>query len=265
LSADVKEHGVRVPIDVDEEGNILDGHHRYKIDHDCPRRVIKGLTEGEKRAFVFRANFIRRNLSPSQKKDATAEMKKTAKMLRQEDAKKWTQAALARVFGVARNTVSDWFRGTNVGADNASTPAKASTYIEPDARVFGVDRSTVSKWFPPNGSNVNVHDTSTPAKVSTYVAPDARVFGVDQTTVSLWFCKDRSNTSARNTSTPAKASTYIEPDARVKVNPKAKPAIAAAVAAGPATRRPGSPPTANCPAQTARLARCCVVRGGMVF
>lgn len=45
--------------------------------------------------------------------------------VRAEDPKKWTQAALAK--------------------------------------VFGVDRSTVAKWFPPNGSNVNVHNTSADA------------------------------------------------------------------------------------------------------
>ena len=30
LKADIAERGVLVPIDVDEQGHILDGHHRYR-------------------------------------------------------------------------------------------------------------------------------------------------------------------------------------------------------------------------------------------
>jgi len=67
LRADIKSHGVHTPIVADEDGNILDGHHRYKIDKNAPQRVLKGLSEGEKQAFVFRANFVRRNLTPNQK------------------------------------------------------------------------------------------------------------------------------------------------------------------------------------------------------
>ena len=47
--------------------------------------------------------------------------------LRTEDAKKNTQARVAVVLGVARETVRDWF-GTNGGAANTSVP-------KPDARV----------------------------------------------------------------------------------------------------------------------------------
>ena len=31
LKADIAERGVLVPIDVDEHGHILDGHHRYSL------------------------------------------------------------------------------------------------------------------------------------------------------------------------------------------------------------------------------------------
>ena len=87
LSADIKLNGVRVPIDVDEDGVILDGHHRFKVDKAAPRRVIKGLTDAEKRAHVYRANFARRNLSGDQRRDLQKAMKELAKALRDEDAK----------------------------------------------------------------------------------------------------------------------------------------------------------------------------------
>ena len=47
--------------------------------------------------------------------------------MREEDPKKNTQARVAALLGVARETVRDWF-GTNGGDANTSAPA-------PDARV----------------------------------------------------------------------------------------------------------------------------------
>ena len=67
LEADIKLHGVLQPIIDDDDDNVLDGNHRHKIDPGAPTRTITGLSEGEKLAFVYRANFARRNLSPSQK------------------------------------------------------------------------------------------------------------------------------------------------------------------------------------------------------
>ena len=75
LKADIRAHGVKVPIEVDEDGNVLDGHHRLKCDKNAPRVVVKGLTEAEKRAHVLRSGSVHRNMSPAQK----AEVLKTKK------------------------------------------------------------------------------------------------------------------------------------------------------------------------------------------
>jgi len=64
LKTSIKKEGVRDPIIIDENGVILDGHHRYKIDTNAPTIVISGLTDLEKKAFVFNSNLTRRNLSP---------------------------------------------------------------------------------------------------------------------------------------------------------------------------------------------------------
>ncbi len=64
LKADIKANGLREPIIVDDDGEILDGHHRHKIDKNAPRRTLGGMSEAERQAFVFSANFNRRNLSP---------------------------------------------------------------------------------------------------------------------------------------------------------------------------------------------------------
>lgn len=128
LRADIKENGVLHPVFVDEDGNVLDGRHRLKIDPDAKRKVIRGLTDAEKQAFVFRCNFVRRNLSPAQKDEARRKMRDVAKSLREEDAKKWTQAKVATALGIERSTVSRWFDTTSVKSHNGSKP-------QPDARV----------------------------------------------------------------------------------------------------------------------------------
>ena len=135
LKADIKAHGVLHPISIDEDGNILDGHHRFKIRPDAPRKLIRGLSEGEKQAFVFRSNFTRRNLSPAQKEEARRQMKQIAANFRNSEPKRWTQANVASLFGVARETVRDWFssNGHNGGSANMSHP-DARIKIQPKAR-----------------------------------------------------------------------------------------------------------------------------------
>lgn len=76
LRADIAANGVRVPIDVDETGAILDGHHRRRIANqleiDCPLRVIGGLSEAEKRAHALAVNLHRRTLTREQKRELIA-------------------------------------------------------------------------------------------------------------------------------------------------------------------------------------------------
>ncbi|MFE5871606.1 ParB N-terminal domain-containing protein [Streptomyces roseifaciens] len=72
LRADIAEHGVRVPIDVDENGAVLDGHHRAWITAalgiDCPRRIVAGLSEEQKRTHALAVNLYRRSLSREEKR-----------------------------------------------------------------------------------------------------------------------------------------------------------------------------------------------------
>jgi ParB-like chromosome segregation protein Spo0J len=69
LKASVKANGVDVPVEYDENGNVLDGHHRVRICQelgitDFPKKVISGLTEDEKVSLVWRRNIERRHISP---------------------------------------------------------------------------------------------------------------------------------------------------------------------------------------------------------
>ena len=87
----------RDPALFDEEGNLLDGRHRLKIDPKWPRKVVKGLkTDAEKMAFVFQVNFSRRNLTPDQKQELSTKQRKVAQDLRKQDPKRFTQKVRCR-------------------------------------------------------------------------------------------------------------------------------------------------------------------------
>lgn len=69
LKADIAKRGVIVPVEYDESGNILDGHHRVRICRelglpDPPRRTRTGMSEAEKREFVLKLNLLRRHMGP---------------------------------------------------------------------------------------------------------------------------------------------------------------------------------------------------------
>lgn len=117
LKASIKRDGVRDPIIVDEIGNILDGHNRYRIDPKAPTREVAGLTPAQKMAFVIAVNFQRRNLSPDQKVEVSRKQREIAVTLRAEGMK---QADIGAALGVAQRTVSAWLSVNN------STDAKAN-------------------------------------------------------------------------------------------------------------------------------------------
>ncbi|QPF81639.1 ParB N-terminal domain-containing protein [Bradyrhizobium genosp. L] len=77
LKADIKARGVQVPVEYDEMGNILDGHHRVQACFDLgithwPRLVRHGLSEEEKRRHARRLNLDRRHLNAEQKRELIA-------------------------------------------------------------------------------------------------------------------------------------------------------------------------------------------------
>lgn len=108
LAADIKLNGVLHPVVIDEDDNILDGHHRYEIDRNAPTRVVSGLSEDEKQAYTIRANLARRNLSPEQGREVAKKQKAIAKRLR-EATPPWTLKRICTLLAVDESTVSRWF------------------------------------------------------------------------------------------------------------------------------------------------------------
>jgi hypothetical protein len=71
LRADIAERGIMVPVEVDEDGNILDGHHRMAIAQElgikCPTIVRRDMAEHDKRIHAVMLNLARRQLTGPQK------------------------------------------------------------------------------------------------------------------------------------------------------------------------------------------------------
>lgn len=136
LRSDIQFLGMFDPIIIDEDNNILDGHHRHKINPNGETKVVAGLTLAEKKAFVQSSNFKRRNLSPDQKSEVRKNMIATARELREEDPHKWTQAKIGEFLGVCQSTVSGWFL-SNIDADN---PKDARVKLSPQQRAEIIKR-----------------------------------------------------------------------------------------------------------------------------
>jgi ParB-like chromosome segregation protein Spo0J len=105
LKADIRAHGVLVPIELDADGVMLDGHHRLRAWTelkaegvrlpDYPRIVRAGLSEDDKVAHVLALNLVRRHLTPKQRSEVVG-------MLR---VKGWSLRRIAEVAGISEGTV----------------------------------------------------------------------------------------------------------------------------------------------------------------
>jgi ParB-like chromosome segregation protein Spo0J len=76
LEKSIAENGVLNPIVADENGVIIDGHHRQRIatrlGKTCPRRTVRDLTEEQKVAMALTLNVDRRHLTREQKRELLA-------------------------------------------------------------------------------------------------------------------------------------------------------------------------------------------------
>ena len=78
LKNDIAQRGVMVPIEYDEEGNVLDGHHRLQICAELgiteyPKVIRAGMTEDEKRTHARKLNMARRQLNQEQRRELIRE------------------------------------------------------------------------------------------------------------------------------------------------------------------------------------------------
>ena len=132
LETDILKRGVQVPIEFDEDGNVLDGFHRLQIcqQHglDYPTIIRRGMTEDEKIEHAWKLNLARRHLTREQRQELVLRFRKEGRSTRQ----------IAERLGVSHPTVlGDLATGKNlpvdlpdriVGKDGKSRPAYKPQY-----------------------------------------------------------------------------------------------------------------------------------------
>jgi len=102
LKEDIAERGVMIPIKFDEDGNVLDGHHRLKICaelgiEDYPKIVRSGMSETEKWTHARKLNMARRHLTREQRREMIrAQIKDTPGL---------SDRQIAKMLGVSHSTV----------------------------------------------------------------------------------------------------------------------------------------------------------------
>lgn len=77
LKASIEIHGILEPVVVDEDGTIIDGHHRAKaakaLGIEVPTKVLKGYTHDEKLVIAQALNRARRHLTQHEQREYIAE------------------------------------------------------------------------------------------------------------------------------------------------------------------------------------------------
>lgn len=133
LRSDIAAHGIRVPIDVDENGQVLDGHHRSLIAAElrieCPRRVLDGLTESEKITHALAVNVHRRNLTREQRRELlAASIKAEPEASDREHARRVgaDHKTAASVRGALESTGEVPQLAERTGADGRTRPARVT-------------------------------------------------------------------------------------------------------------------------------------------
>ena len=140
LRSSIQRFGVLVPIVVDQEGRIVDGHHRRRIAEDLgvevPARAVVVADEEEAREMATTLNTDRRHLSLEQRREVVAALRSEGHSTR----------AIAKAVGVDPKTVRNDLGRTGdpspvpdrvTGLDGKSRPATRPTAEEVADRLDG--------------------------------------------------------------------------------------------------------------------------------
>lgn len=137
LKADIEARGVQVPVERDETGAVLDGHHRIRACEelgitDYPTIIRTGMDEDQKREHVLALNLDRRHLTREQRKELVARL-----LVAKPDV---SNRQIAEAAKVSHHTVADVredMQATGqiaqldrtVGADGKARPAHKPTAV----------------------------------------------------------------------------------------------------------------------------------------
>lgn len=143
LKADIQLRGVMVPIEFDEKGNVLDGHHRLQICGelgitDYPKVIRAGMTEQEKYTHARKLNMARRHLTQEQKRGLIREQLK--------ETPEKSDRQIAKDLGVHHTTVST----QRARLESTNQVANLATSTGSDGKTYPrqVERKPVSVFNP---------------------------------------------------------------------------------------------------------------------
>jgi len=145
LKRDIAKRGVLVPVEMDEDGVTLDGHHRIQawneLRHegikipDYPRIVRVGMSEAEKRTHARALNILRRQLTSERKRELIAQQ-----LL---ETPEISDRQIAKSLGVSPTTVGTTRRSldydqlskmdTSLGADGKIYPRRSTSVFAKNA------------------------------------------------------------------------------------------------------------------------------------
>ena len=123
LKADIAQRGVQVPVEYDEDGNILDGYHRVRACQELgitnwPKVVRRGLTEEQKIEHALALNLHRRHLTRDQRRELVAKLR----------GQGWSLRRIAERLGVSKSQVERDASGVPFGTPATVTGADGKRY-----------------------------------------------------------------------------------------------------------------------------------------
>ena len=129
LKVDIAVRGILVPVELDEQGVVLDGHHRVRAARELgistwPYVVRRGLSEEDKRSHARKLNLLRRHLAPEQKRAVIGEQ-----LL---ETPRRSDRQIAAQLGVSNSTVSLVRRDM----ETAGELCEAHTSLGADGKVY---------------------------------------------------------------------------------------------------------------------------------
>jgi phage N-6-adenine-methyltransferase len=165
LKADIAERGVLIPVEYDEDWNILDGHHRVRACGELgievwPRFVRKGLSEAEKFRHARQLNLARRHLNQDQKRGLISDQLK--------DTPERSNRQVAEGLGVSHVTVGGVRnelegrgqidhvseRTDTMGRVQPARKPIRTDYIDPEAlakkKAHVTNNSGNNEWYTPS-------------------------------------------------------------------------------------------------------------------
>lgn len=144
LKESIQQHGLLVPVELDDEGNVLDGHHRLMavealqqagVQVKTPPPSIRKVSEEDKLDLIISLNADRRQLSPEQRQELAAKLHERG----------WSYRRIAKRLGFDEKTIRNDLAGADYSAPDFVVGEDGKAY--PTSALVGVpepDRSNIA-------------------------------------------------------------------------------------------------------------------------